>query len=49
MKDKAKEKHPVYRWIIAGFWFLLVIGILMLLYGLAVGDGWVLSAPSRTV
>lgn len=49
MKDKAKEKHPVYRWIIAGFGFLLVVGILMLLYGLAVGDGWVLSAPSRTV
>lgn len=49
MKNKAKEKHPVYRWVLAGCWFVLIVGILMLIYGMLVGDGWVLSAPSRTV
>lgn len=42
-----KEKHPVYRWVMGGFIALLVIGLLMFVAAVVLGDVRVVSGPTR--
>lgn len=48
-KTNNKEKHPGFRWAMAGFVFLLVMGILMLIFGISMGQGWVVLNPPRAL
>ena len=34
-----KEKHPVYRWLMAFLLLLLLAGIILLVYGVRMGPG----------
>ncbi len=40
-----KEKHPVYRAVMAGLVALLLIGILLLVMGLMLGPNRVFASP----
>lgn len=35
-----KEKHPVYRWVMAGFIALLLMGVMMFLAAVLLGENW---------
>ncbi|MBQ4639805.1 MAG: hypothetical protein IJB69_04710 [Clostridia bacterium] len=49
MKNEKKGKHPGYRWVMAGFIFLLAMGIFILVCGLVLGDGFLVLQPQRAL
>lgn len=44
-----KEKHPVYRWVLAGFIVLLVLGVLMLISALVLGENWLIPGRMQAI
>ncbi len=42
-----KEKHPVYRLVMAGLIALLVTGILMFLSAVLMGENWIMPGPVK--
>lgn len=44
-----KEKHPVYRWVMAGFIALLTVGILMFISAVLLGENWIMPGPAQSL
>ena len=44
-----KERHPVYWAVMTGFILLLVLGVILLICAISVGDPPFLLAPARSV